>query len=191
LQICRTVYVSVLHFKLWRTSSPFHPVICAGGPYSILDLQQVSSAQSTQHLPSESAAPYSDLPPTSLSCYVRHRTLHQLMASNIVIGYFPYLLGRIAVLRILPCGLLLPSSVVCRPVTEPCKNGWTEMAFRLRTRLGPRNHVVDGGPEVPRDVPMGNNFWISLRYSFGCIIASNTLSDSRGGFLGSSYPIKT
>jgi len=26
-------------------------------------------------------------------------------------------------------------------------------------------------------------------YNFGCMIASDTLFDSRGGFLGSSYPI--
>jgi len=35
-----------------------------------------------------------------------------------------------------------------------------------------------------RDVAMVTNFWLSLRYNFGCIIASGTLFDSRGGFLG-------
>jgi len=28
-------------------------------------------------------------------------------------------------------------------------------------------------------------------YKFGCMIASDTLFDSRGGFLASSYPMKT
>jgi len=28
-------------------------------------------------------------------------------------------------------------------------------------------------------------------YNFGCMIASDTLFDSRGGFSGSSYPVKT
>jgi len=28
-------------------------------------------------------------------------------------------------------------------------------------------------------------------YNFGCMIASDTLFDSRGGFSGSSYPMKT
>jgi len=44
--------------------------------------------------------------------------------------------------------------------------------------------VVDGGPEVPRDVAMATNFWISLRYSFGCMIACNTLSDTMGWVFG-------
>jgi len=30
-----------------------------------------------------------------------------------------------------------------------------------------------------------------MGYNFGCMIASDTLFDSRGGFLGSSYLIKT
>jgi len=28
-------------------------------------------------------------------------------------------------------------------------------------------------------------------YNFGCMIASDTVFDSRDGFLGSSYPMKT
>ena len=28
-------------------------------------------------------------------------------------------------------------------------------------------------------------------YNFGCMITSDTLFDSRGGFSGSSYPMKT
>jgi len=30
-----------------------------------------------------------------------------------------------------------------------------------------------------------------MGYNFGCMIASGTLFDSRGGFSGSSYPMKT
>ena len=55
---------------------------------------------------------------------------------------------------------------------------------------------MDGGgsgtiPEVLRDVAMITNFWLSLCYNFGCIIASDMLFDSRDGFSGSSYPLKT
>jgi len=42
-----------------------------------------------------------------------------------------------------------------------------------------------------RDVAMATTFWLSMSYNFGCVIASDTLFDSRGGFLGSSYPMKT
>jgi len=30
-----------------------------------------------------------------------------------------------------------------------------------------------------------------MGYNFGCVIASGTLFDYRGGFSGSSYPMKT
>ena len=33
-----------------------------------------------------------------------------------------------------------------------------EMPFGLWARMGPRNHVVDGGPEVLRDLAMATNF---------------------------------
>ena len=62
---------------------------------------------------------------------------------------------------------------------------------------GPRNHVLDGGPAVLRDVAIATNFGTQFAipgfvgYNFGCMIASDTLFDSRGGFLGSSYPMKT
>jgi len=105
--------------------------------------------------------------------------------------------------------------------------------------MGRRNRVLDGGPEVLRDVAMATNFgtkitvnwlfvndsdyaigygrglsgwpiecrycrypapkdvamettfWLSMGYNFGCMIVSDTLFDSRGGFSGSSYPMKT
>jgi len=42
-----------------------------------------------------------------------------------------------------------------------------------------------------RDVAMATPFCLSMGYNFGCMIASNMLFDSRGEFLGSSYPMKT
>jgi len=44
--------------------------------------------------------------------------------------------------------------------------------------------VVDGGPDVLRDVAMATNVSLSLGYNFGCIIASDALFDSRVGFQG-------
>jgi len=41
------------------------------------------------------------------------------------------------------------------------------------------------------DVAMATIFWLSMSYNFGCMIASNTLFDSMGGFSGSSYLMKT
>jgi len=63
--------------------------------------------------------------------------------------------------------------------------------------MGPRKHVLDGGPAVLRDVAMATNFGTQFAITgfvgdnFGCVIASNTLFDSRDGFTGSSYPMKT
>jgi len=42
-----------------------------------------------------------------------------------------------------------------------------------------------------RDVAMATTFWLLMGYNFGCVIASDTIFDFMGGFLGSSYPIKT
>ena len=42
-----------------------------------------------------------------------------------------------------------------------------------------------------RDVAMAATFWLSMGYSFSCMTASDTLFDSRGGFSGTSYPMKT
>jgi len=39
---------------------------------------------------------------------------------------------------------------------------------------------------------MATTFWLSMRYNFGCMIASDTLFDTIGdGFSASSYPMKT
>jgi len=59
------------------------------------------------------------------------------------------------------------------------------------------NHVLDGSLQVLRDVAMATNFRTQFAitgfvgYNFGCMIASDTLFDSRSGFSGSSYPMKT
>jgi len=42
-----------------------------------------------------------------------------------------------------------------------------------------------------RDVAMATTFWLSMGYNFGCMIPSDTLFDTRVGFSGSSYPMKT
>ena len=41
-----------------------------------------------------------------------------------------------------------------------------------------------------RDVAVATPFCLSMGYNFGCMIASDTF-DSRGGFSGLSYPMKT
>jgi len=38
---------------------------------------------------------------------------------------------------------------------------------------------------------MATTFWLSVGYNFGCMIPGNPLFNSRGGFSGSSYPVKT
>ena len=42
-----------------------------------------------------------------------------------------------------------------------------------------------------RDVTMATPFCLLMGSNFGCMIASDTLFDSRGGFSGSSYLMKT
>jgi len=72
-----------------------------------------------------------------------------------------------------------------------------EMPFGLWARMGRRNHALDGGPAVLRDVAMATNFGRQFAindfvdHNFGCMIASDTLFDSGGGFSGSSCPMKT
>jgi len=59
-----------------------------------------------------------------------------------------------------------------------------EILCGLWAWMGPRNHVLDGGPQVLRDVAMATNFWLSMGCNFGCMIARDMLFDSRGGFGG-------
>jgi len=51
------------------------------------------------------------------------------------------------------CKLWGHSAVICAKTAEPI-----EMPFGLWARMGRRNHVLDGGPEVLRDVAMTTNF---------------------------------
>ena len=61
--------------------------------------------------------------------------------------------------------------------------------------MSPRNHVLDGGPAVLRNVARATNFGMQFAitgfvgYNFGCVIASDTMFDSRGRFLGSKIAI--
>jgi len=56
--------------------------------------------------------------------------------------------------------------------------------------MGRRNHTLDGGPAVLRDVAMATNFGRQfaingfVSYNFGCMIASEMLFDSRGWVFG-------
>jgi len=81
---------------------------------------------------------------------------------------------------------------VCKKPAEPI-----EMPFGFCARIGHKNIVLDGGPEVLRDVAMATNFVTQFAitgfvgYNFGCMIASDMLFDYSSGFLGSSYLIKT
>ena len=57
--------------------------------------------------------------------------------------------------------------------------------------------MLDGGPAVLREVAMATNFGtqfavtVFVGYNFACMIASDTLFISIGGFSDSSYPMKT
>jgi len=37
---------------------------------------------------------------------------------------------------------------------------------------------------------MATTFWLAMLYNFGCVIASDSVFDSRDGFAGSYYPMK-
>jgi len=84
--------------------------------------------------------------------------------------------------------------VVCAKTAEPIG-----MPFGLRARMGRSNRV---GWESIRaegrchgnqswDAICYNWLWRLMGYNFVCMIASDTQFDSRGGFWGSSYPMKT
>ena len=49
-------------------------------------------------------------------------------------------------------GNLGHSAVICAKTAEP-----TETPVGLWARIGPRNHVLDRSPEMPRDVAMVTN----------------------------------
>ena len=57
--------------------------------------------------------------------------------------------------------------------------------------------MLNGGPEVLRDVAMATNFGMQFAftgfvgYNFGFMIAIDTMFESKGEFSKSSYPMKT
>jgi len=69
------------------------------------------------------------------------------------------------------------NTVICAKTAEPI-----EMPFGLWALMGPGNHVLDRGSQLLRDVAMATNFWLSVGYNFGCMIASDTLMILRVGF---------
>ena len=83
-------------------------------------------------------------------------------------------------------------AVICAKTTKPI-----QMPFGLWAQMGPMNHVLYGGPAMLTDVAMATNFGMqfaiigSVGYNCGCMIASDTLFDSRCGFSGTSYSMKT
>jgi len=50
---------------------------------------------------------------------------------------------------------------ICAKTAKPI-----EMSFGLWTWMGPRNHVLDGGPQVLRDVAMATIFGLLMGYIF-------------------------
>jgi len=59
-----------------------------------------------------------------------------------------------------------------------------ELPFGLWPRMGPRNHVLDGSPQMLMDVAMATTFWLLMGYNFSCVIAIGRIFDSRSGFWG-------
>jgi len=84
-----------------------------------------------------------------------------------------------------------------RTLQSPVQKRLNRSRCRLHYGLSHRNHVLDEGPVVLRDVAMATNFGTPFSttgvvgYNCRCVIASDTLFDSRGGFSASSYPMKT
>jgi len=44
-----------------------------------------------------------------------------------------------------------------------------EMPFGLWARMGPRNHVIDGGSDVLRDTAMATNFGPKMVINWFCV----------------------
>jgi len=56
--------------------------------------------------------------------------------------------------------------------------------------VGRQNADIAGTLHL-RDIAMATTFWLSVGYNFSCMIASDMLFDSRGGFSRSCYPMKS
>jgi len=84
------------------------------------------------------------------------------------------LLGRIAVLRtqMRPIVTDRVARSVCLSATlvSPAKtDAPIEMPFGLWTQMGRRNHLLDGGPGVLRDVVMATNFGTRIAINWLCV----------------------
>jgi len=67
--------------------------------------------------------------------------------------------------------------VSCEKKVEPI-----EMPFGLFSRMGPRNHVLDGSPQVLRDVAMATNYGTKIAITgFVRTIATRQLVMEGGG----------
>jgi len=60
------------------------------------------------------------------------------------------------------------SAVICAKTAEPF-----QMPFVLWARMGRRNHVLDGGPAVLRDVAMTTNFGAKIAINWLCVNGSD------------------
>jgi len=67
------------------------------------------------------------------------------------------------------------TAVSCAKMAEPI-----EMPFGLWAQMDPRNRVLGGSPEVQ----FWDAKWLLMGYNFGCIIANDTLFDSRQWIFG-------
>jgi len=69
----------------------------------------------------------------------------------------------------------------------------SETALVLQSLARPHGHKKKPFPRPweLRDIAMATTFGCSMGYNFACVIASDTLFDSRGWVFGSSYPMKT
>jgi len=92
------------------------------------------------------------------------------------------------------CPIVKYRDTLWSSVQKRLKRSRCHLDCGLRWAIG---NVLDGGPAVLREVAMttnsGTQFAITgfVGYNFGCIIASNTLFDSMGGFSGLSHLTKT
>jgi len=53
---------------------------------------------------------------------------------------------------------------MCAKTAEPI-----EMPFGLWTRISDRNHLLDGGPKMLRDVAIATNFWTKIAINWLCV----------------------
>jgi len=59
-----------------------------------------------------------------------------------------------------------------------------EMSFGLWTSMGPRNHVLDGSPQVLRDVAMATNFGTKIAINGFVRMIANRQLVMEGGLSG-------